>query len=782
MAELKNVERELSRFRRRLIVAILVVVLSFALLIGRWLWLQVIRHRQYSLQAQDNRIAIVPLAPTRGLILDRNGILLANNFAAYTLEITPSKTRGLNATIAALRAILPISAYEEKRFRNLLGQSRSFEPTAIRNKLTDAEVARFVAQRFRFPGVDVRARLFRSYPLGALSSHAIGYIGRIGPAEQERLANGDQAANYQGTDHIGKTGVELQYEEQLHGVTGFDEVEVNAVGKPVRKLRSFPSVPGSTLVLSLDIRLQKLAEDLYGNRTGACVVMDPRNGEVLSLVSMPTYDPNLFVEGIDPENWNALNTDPRKPLLNRALRGTFPPGSTYKPYLALGALTLGIRTPTYVLNDPGYFMLGDHRFRDDKPGGHGRVDMHKAITVSCDVYFYMVANDWGVDGMHNYTRKFGFGLPTGIDLPDEAKGILPSKAWKRRAYKLPAQQRWFPGETISLGIGQGYNSFTPIQIANALATMANHGTRLKPRVAKLVEDMKSRRFEPTPVQVVERINPPDAMWQVVHGGMVGVNTEKDGTGYAVFHDAPYTSAGKTGTAQVFTVAQNQKYDAADLARHLLDHALYIVYAPAENPTVCVALIVEHAGWGAEAAAPIARKLTDYHLLGLYPSDAEIEQISGAKPKPVQFQLASGKNGVPAVPGAQPLAPGVTASGPAAATSGAGAAQSAVAGSAPASPEDASAGAAAGRQSGSAAGQPRRAASAPQVDVIQPWPAQAASSATPPATSPAAAHAQRTAFDAQHDGRYPRASCQPGPLFTRFGGRHDNPDPDEGVRL
>ena len=760
MAELKNVERELLRFRRRLVVAALVVVLSFALLVGRWLWLQVIRHRRYSLQAQDNRIAIVPVPPSRGLILDRNGILLASNYAAYTLEITPSKTRGLDATIAALRTILPISAFDERRFRNLLAQSRSFESTPIRNKLTDAEVARFIAQRFRFPGVAVQARLFRNYPLGALGCHAIGYIGRIGPAEQAQIAGGDQASNYQGTDHIGKTGVELAYEERLHGVTGFDEVEVNAVGKPVRKLRNFPAVPGSALVLSLDARLQKLGEDLYGGRTGACVVMDPRNAEVLAFVSMPTYDPNLFVEGIDSENWNALNTDPRKPLLNRVLRGTFPPGSTYKPYLALGALTLGLRTPSYTLNDPGYFMLGKHKFRDDVPGGHGRVDMHKAIAVSCDTYFYMVANDWGVDGMHDYASKFGFGQPTGIDLPDEAKGLLPSKAWKRKAYKLPAQQRWFPGETISLGIGQGYNSFTPIQMVNALATMANHGTRLKPRMVKLVENMQSRRFEHTPVEVAERVAPPDAMWQVVHDGMIGVNTEPDGTAYAVFKDAPYTSAGKTGTAQVFTVAQNQKYNAGDLARHLLDHALYVVYAPAENPTVCVALIVEHAGWGAEAAAPIARKLLDYHLLGVYPSDAEIQKISGVKPQAVQFQYAGGKNGVPAVPGAKPpAATAGAASGPAAA----GLKTDAATQPPPATGRDGTA--------------PAGAARAPTPGpAVEPWPAPAPSA--PQSATASAAHAERLALD----GRYAPARCQPGPLFTRFGARPDNADPDEGVRL
>ena len=753
MAELKNVERELMRFRRRLVVAALVVVLSFALLVGRWLWLQVIRHRRYSLQAQDNRIAIVPVAPSRGLILDRNGIVLANDYAAYTLEITPSKTRGLDATIAALRTIVPISAFDEKRFQDLLAQNRRFESTPIRNKLTDAEVARFIAQRFRFPGVAVKARLFRNYPLGSLGCHAIGYIGRIGPAEQAKIADGDQASNYQGTDHIGKTGVERAYEERLHGVTGFDEVEVNSVGKPVRKLRNFPAVPGSALVLSIDARLQKLGEDLYGGRTGACVAMDPRNGEILAFVSMPTYDPNLFVDGIDTQNWNALNTDPRKPLLNRVLRGTFPPGSTYKPYLALGALTLGLRTPSYTLDDPGYFMLGKHKFRDDVPGGHGRVDMHKALAVSCDTYFYMVANDWGVDGMHDYTRKFGFGQPTGIDLPDEAKGILPSKAWKKKAYKLPAQQEWFRGETISLGIGQGYNSFTPMQMANALATMANRGTRLKPRVVKLVENMQSRRFEPTPVEVAERIAPPDAMWQVVHDGMVGVNTEPDGTAYAVFKDAPYTSAGKTGTAQVFTVGQNQKYVAGDLARHLLDHALYVVYAPAENPTMCVALIVEHAGWGAEAAAPIARKLLDYHLLGVYPSEAEIQKISGVKPQAVQFQYAGGKNGVPAVPGAKPPP----------------ASRAAVTGA-----KETTQSPLPGRDGSEPAGAEQAQAPNPAVE---PWPAPAASTPRGPTTS-SAPRAERTALD----GRYTPARCQPGPLFTRFGAQHDHTDPDEGVRL
>ncbi len=737
--ELKNVGRELLRFRRRLLLAVGGVVLAFGLLIGRWLWLQVLRHRQYSLQARDNRVAIVPVQPSRGLIVDRNGIVLADNFAAYTLEITPSKTVGLAATISALRAVVPISPHDERRFHALLAQNRSFESIPIRSRLSDAEVARFVAQRFRFPGVEVHARLFRSYPLGSLGCHVIGMVGRINANEQQQLQDSDQAANYQGADHIGKTGVELGWERQLHGTIGFDEVEVNVAGKPVRKLRSKPPVPGSTLVLSLDARMQKLAEDLYGDRSGACVAMDPRSGEVLVMASMPTFDPNLFVEGIDPQNWNQLNTDPRRPLLDRVLRGTFPPGSTYKPYLAMGALTQGLRTASYVLNDPGFFMLGHHKFRDDVPGGHGKVDMHKAIEVSCDTYFYMVANDWGVDGMHDWTRHFGFGRLSGVDLPGEVRGILPSKAWKKRAFKTPALQRWYAGETISLGIGQGYNSFTPMQLANALATMANGGTRFKPRVVRMVEDMDTHRFVATPAEVAERLHLDPGYWQVVHDGMVAVNAGKQGTAYAVFKDAPYTSAGKTGTAQVFTVGQHQHYDAADLARHLLDHALYTVWAPADNPTICVALIVEHAGWGASAAAPIARKLIDYHLLGTLPSDDEIQKISGRKPTPLPFRYAGARDGLPPVPGAHAPPPHPGASSAAEASS----------------------------------------AAAPPV---QPWPAPSPASA-PAAPRAGSTDARSAAMGAlQREGRYVPARCGTAPLFSRFGAAPECPDPDQGERL
>lgn len=731
MNELRNIERELFRFRRRLVLAGAAVVLSFALLVGRWLWLQVVRHRQYSTQAQDNRIALVPIPPQRGLILDRNGIILASNYAAYTLEITPSKVQGtLQQTIDALKAIVPITPYDERRFNNLLAQSRRFEALPILNKLTDDQVARVMAQRFRFPGVNVRARLFRSYPLGSLGCHLLGYIGRINQAEQQRIDDSDDASNYLGTDHIGKTGVEQAYEKELHGVTGYEEVEVNALGRPVRKIKTVPAIPGRNLVLGVDIRLQKLIEDLYGKRRGACVAIDPRNGEVLAFVSMPTFDPNLFVDGIDQASWDALNNSPDRPLLNRALRGTFPPGSTYKPYLALGALTEGIRTAQWSFRDPGYFLFAGHRFRDDVPGGHGIVDMHKAIQVSCDTYFYMVAHDWGVDGMARWTQHFGFGQVTGIDLKGEAKGVLPSKAWKRMAFRTPAQKVWYPGDTISLGIGQGYNTFTPLQMATALATLANKGTRYTPRVVRAVEDMTTRRFTPVRAPVVERIDFDPAYWQVVHDGMIAVN-QPGGTAADAFKGAPYTAAGKTGTAQVFTVGQNQTYDAKDIAHHLRDHALYTVYAPAENPVIALAMIVENAGFGGMAAAPIARKALDYHLLGIYPSDDEIEKISGARPQPVQFSYAGERDGVPPIPGAKPPP-----------------------------------------------------ASAAPVTAASAAMAKPAAAPHPPAAS-AAARSSPTACDADALGAPLRATCGAGtraPLFTRFGARPDVSDDDEGVRL
>ena len=626
MTEMRNVEQDLSRFRLRVLAVSIAVLVAFMLLVARLVYLQVVRHEDLSEQAENNRTAIVPIVPNRGLILDRNGIVLASNYSAYTLEITPSRIgeTNLDKTIEALAQVIEIQPRDKRRFKKLLDESKSFESLPIRTRLTDEEVARFAAQRYRFPGVDIKARLFRNYPWGELASHVIGYIGRINQSEKERIDEGDDEANYRGTEYIGKLGVEQSYEQQLHGITGVEQVETSAGGRAVRKLASNPATPGNTVVMSIDIKLQKLIEDLYGDRRGALVAIDPKTGEVLAFVSKPTFDPNLFVEGIDSENWQALNESLDKPLLNRALRGTYPPGSTYKPFMALAALETGKRTPHQVTFDPGYFMFGGHRFRDDKEGGHGSVDMYKSIVQSCDTYYYVLANDLGVDLMHEQMQHFGFGDLTGIDILGEARGLLPSTRWKRSAYRKPEQQKWYPGETISLGIGQGYNNFTILQLALATSTMANNGLKMKPHLVHEVVDIVTKSPKTTEHQTTGQLTARPENIAVVRNAMVGVNLE--GTSAAAFRGAPYTSGGKTGTAQVIQIKQGEKYNASQVDERHRDHALFIAYAPAEEPRIAIAMVVENAGFGAQNAAPIARRAFDYWLKGLYPSEEDLAAV------------------------------------------------------------------------------------------------------------------------------------------------------------
>ena len=640
MSLLRDVEYDLRRFRGRVFVATAFVFIAFSFLFFRLVYLQLWRYQEFNAQAESNRTAIVPIVPNRGVIMDRNGVVLATNYSAYTLEITPSKIEApLDEVIESLSELIDIQGRDKRRFKRLREESKSFESVPIRTRLSDEEVARFAAQRFRFPGVEIRARLFRNYPYNDVASHVIGYIGRINTAEKEKLEESEHAGNYRGTDFIGKLGVEQSYERQLHGQTGVHEMETSAGGRAVRRLSSSPAIPGNTVVLSIDIKLQKLVEDLYGNRRGALVAIDPQTGEVLSFVSKPTFDPNQFVEGIDADNWKLLNESPDKPLLNRALRGTYPPGSTYKPFMSLAALNTGKRSPTQFISDPGFFMFGDHRFRDDKEGGHGTVDMHKSIVQSCDTYYYLLARDMGVDMIHDQMKELGFGQMTGIDIAGEARGILPSTQWKRSSYKRPEQQRWYSGETISLGIGQGYNSFTMLQLAQAVATIANNGTRRKPHLVREVVDVETRVAQavtldaPTPLSFqAEHID-------TVKKAMVGVNIE--GTSASSFMGASYTSGGKTGTAQVFTIKQNEKYVASKIDERLRDHALFIAYAPAEDPKIALAMVVENAGFGSQNAAPIARRVFDYMLMGLYPSLEDIEAVRNGqatrpigKPRPI----------------------------------------------------------------------------------------------------------------------------------------------------
>jgi penicillin-binding protein 2 len=621
MTELKNVEQEVGRFRMRLAAAAVFVLFAFGLLASRLVYLQIYKHEELATQAENNRIAVVPIVPNRGLILDRNGIVLANNYSAYTLEISPTKTADLDTTIDRLAEIVEILPRDRKRFKRLMEENKSFESLPIRTKLSDDEVARFTAQRFRFAGVDIKARLFRNYPLGTVGSHLIGYIGRINEGEKEKIDESEDEANYRGTEYIGKLGIEQSYEAELHGTTGFEEMETSASGHPVRRLRSNPATPGNALVMSIDIRLQALIEEMFGDRRGALVAIDPRNGEVLAFVSKPNFDPNLFVDGIDSESWKALNESPDKPLLNRALRGTYPPGSTYKPFMAMAALTLGKRTPQQTISDPGYFNFGNHRFRDDKEGGHGSVDMYKSIVQSCDTYYYTLANDMGVDAMHDFMAPLGLGQLTGIDMQGELRGILPSTEWKRRNYRKKEQQKWYAGETISLGIGQGYNAFTMLQLAQATATLAAGGKRYTPHLVKVVENFETRAQRR---QIGEAL--PSLPWKpedvaFIRRAMFGVTQE--GTSARSFAGAPYQSGGKTGTAQVIAIGKNEKYNANLIDERHRDHALYTAFAPLDEPRIALAMVVENAGFGASSAAPIARRVMDFVLQGVYPSEADL---------------------------------------------------------------------------------------------------------------------------------------------------------------
>jgi len=538
--------------------------------------------------------------------------------------------RSVEATIEALSRIVEVAPRDRRRFKRLREESKSFESIPIRTRLTDTEVARFTAQRFRFPGVDIQARLFRHYPYGELASHVLGYIGRINQREKEAIEEwpDEDQANYRGTEYIGKLGIEQYYERELHGLTGVEEVETSAGGRAVRRLRSKPPTPGNTLTLSLDIKLQDLIEKLFGNRRGALVAIDPRNGEVLAFVSKPTFDPNLFVDGIDSDSWRELNESPDKPLLNRALRGTYPPGSTYKPFMALAALNTGKRHPNTIIMDNGVFMFGGHRFRSPENERGGAMDMRRAIVESSNVYFYSLANELGVDTIHDQMEPLGFGRLTGIDLKGEVTGILPSTDWKRKAYRRPEQKRWYAGETISLGIGQGYNSFTMVQMASALSTLVSDGQRFQPRIVRGIEDVVTRHrvdISGHPLPPVP-IKPEHAAF--IRSAMSAVAQE--GTSSRVFLGAPYQSGGKTGTAQSVTLKQNEKYKAANIDEYRRDHSLYEAFAPSDAPRVALTLIVENAGFGAAAAAPIARRVLDYLLAGVYPSEEDIEAVRQGK--------------------------------------------------------------------------------------------------------------------------------------------------------
>jgi penicillin-binding protein 2 len=620
-AELKNYLHEQHYFRVRLGVAVLVVFSLFALLAFRFSYLQLKQYNHYQTLAENNRISLVPIIPNRGLILDKNGVVLAHNFFAYTLEITPAKVKNLEETIADISKLVEVSSLDRKRFKKIREQSHSFESVPIRTHLNEIEAAKFAVNHYRFPGVEIKSRLFRHYPLGKLGSHMVGYIGRINDKDLKNLEESGDLSNYKGSDHIGKSGLEQFYEKQLHGTTGFQQVEIDADGHAVRVLSSTPPIPGDNIILAADSKLQEIAETAFGAHRGALVAINPKTGEVLSYVSQPTFDPNLFVDGIDSENWKALNESLDKPLINRPLRGVYPPGSTFKPFVALAGLEAGKRAPPFSIQDPGFFTLPGkkHRYRDWKPSGHGTVDIQKAITISCDTFFYGLAMEMGIENLTSFVRHFGFGRKSGIDIDNkngksENGGLLPTPEWKQRRFKQP----WYPGETVIVGIGQGYTLVTPLQLAQATAILANNGVAMKPRLVSHIEDAQSGKKQIIAPVIQDRIELNPNNVEIVKRGMIDV-TLPGGTAASVGANAGYSIAAKTGTAQVIGIKQNEKYNESTINERHLDHALFIAYAPAEDPTIALAVIVENGRHGGSTAGPIARKVMDYYLLGKVPA-------------------------------------------------------------------------------------------------------------------------------------------------------------------
>jgi len=606
---IKDARSEGELFRRRAVAGFVLILLGLAGLVGRYVFLQVERYDEFATRSENNRVKPLPIPPARGLIYDRNGVLLANNVPAFRLEVVPEQVKDMNAMLAQLGRVIPLGQDDLDAFHKQLKQSRRFESVPLKLRLTEDEIDRFAVNRWRFPGVDVVPYLNRRYPFGGLFAHVIGYVSRIDADDLERL----DPARYKGTTHVGRIGIERSYEDVLHGTPGYELVEVNADGRTQRVLQTHPATPGRNVYLSIDARIQKAAEAAFDGRPGAAVAIDPRNGQVLAMVSVPTYDPNLFVDGISHADYDALTSAPDKPLLNRALRGVYPPGSTVKPYVALGGLELGLRTPQdTVLSTGTFYIPGQSRgYRDDRRGGFGTVNLRTAIMWSVNTYFYKLALDMGIDRFSAWMGKFGFGKPTGIDLDGEASGILPSREWKARRFKQP----WYPGETVIAGIGQGYWAVTPLQLAHALATLAGRGTPYAPR---LVMATQAGVDQPK----VPLANPPSGPslvtsqgnWQAVEQGMQMVVNDPRGTAYGLGKGFPYTVAGKSGTAERYSRrsdAYNENKNLAYLAsRH---RAWFEMFAPAEDPRIAVAVVLEEGAWGASSAGPIARKILDAWL-------------------------------------------------------------------------------------------------------------------------------------------------------------------------
>lgn len=595
---------------RRAIFAGVVCFFVLAGVVARVVWLQVSAHEHFTELAEKNRTRSEPIPPTRGLIYDRNGVVLADNTPSFQVELVPEQVKDMEAVLAELRTILGLDEDDIERFRKAVKSGRAFDSIPLKFNLTEEEIAKLAVARPRLPGVEVQARMTRIYPRGGLTAHAVGYVGRISEKELESI---DREA-YAGTSHIGKTGLERFYEDRLHGRVGVRKLEVDAHGRSLRVLEEVPAVAGEDVHLSLDVRLQAVAEKALGDYLGAIVAIDPRNGEVLAFVSKPTFDPNLFVNGIRSKDYRALMDNPDRPLFNRALTAAYPPGSTVKPVMGLAGLQYGLITPEWRMFAGPHYQLpnDDHRYRDWRKGGHGWVDLDRAIAQSCDVYFYDLAYRMGIDRLNEFVTDFGLGRVTGIDLPGEASGLVPSKEWKRRVKK----QAWFPGETLIAGIGQGYMLSTPLQLAQMTATLAQRGQAFRPHL--------SRDEQPQALPPIKLAR--DAWWNSALAGMLHVVHADYGTAHKyIGKNAPYLLAGKSGTAQVFTVKQNETYNAKNLSKKLHDHAVFVAFAPYESPRIAVAAFVEHGSSGSGVAAPMVRKVMDAWLLGNF-ADSDAVQV------------------------------------------------------------------------------------------------------------------------------------------------------------
>jgi penicillin-binding protein 2 len=618
-------------FESRLILSRVVVLLVLAailclVLFSRLIYLQVIAHEHYRTLSEDNRVKLQPIPPNRGLIYDRNGILLAENLPSYRLEITPEQVSDMDATLNALGELVEVRDIDRSRFEQLRARKPRFEPIPLLFNLSDTDVARLSVNRHRFPGVDITAGLARHYPLGPISAHALGYVGRIDEAALKEL----DTSNYRGTTHSGKIGIEKTYESLLHGTVGLQQVETTAQGRVLRVLNRIAPVSGRNLFLTIDSRVQRAAEAAFGDFSGSAIALDPDNGDVLAFVSLPSYDPNLFVNGVDHATYQMLRDNDKRPLFNRALRGQYPPGSTVKPFVGLAGLETGVSTSRSSTYCPGFYTLpgNERKYRDWKRTGHGTVRLELAIMQSCDVYFYDLTLSLGIDNLHDYLSHFGFGRATGIDIIGELSGLLPSREWKRRRHNQP----WFPGETIITGIGQGFFLTTPLQLATATAALGNGGRLLQPNIVHAEQAANSSTLEPYPPRLLETITIGQQQhWDDVIKAMTEVAHNQRGTAYRIGKDSPYHIAGKTGTAQVFGLKEDEKYDAEAIDEKLRDHALFIAFAPVEDPKIAVAVVVENGGGGGSVAAPIARRIMDAYLVGEQPAPATEPVVADGEP-------------------------------------------------------------------------------------------------------------------------------------------------------